>query len=833
MPRVNKLDVPLLVVGLGGTGADGLLRVKSLFRQRLNPEIIGDKEQDHPPRTAFLEIDTDDCVLRKSCQGVEIDPETEWFSLKCDMGYILSDASGARVPAYCRDWLSPDFYTDPMLRTAAIMDSAYRQIARLALFCHADGLYTRLVATLHRLAACAPGASPSRWRVNVVVITGLSGAAGSGVFLDFAYLLRHAAEQQNISFSLELYVLMPDIFVSKLDFGDPRKLYLFEARGVTALKELDDLMGSDGCREGGEVPTVQYSDSLILPWKGRPYDDVALLCGTNMEGVLLQDAYDTALDAVAQTLLFTMADEVGWTAADKEESGCCCTPNVDWTFQAASAYEQAYRQIGRTVPPQCHYRSIGVCSTLEEKPAKLTLETGMLLEGLGEFCRQPDRMPVMEGKDPEEFVEPFRARISGLYDAFIAQTPYPEAVVSGLPPFDMQSLRRLDPEQAPHRTLLPGWIRETIYQQPRWMETIQADLLDLFRRTAADFIRSRGPQALEVMLSDPDHGFLRWLRDRADQYRDVARTTRNACGTAMEDASSCFTDFRCQGGIQGLLHQPRLFQSYLTLLKNAFESHRDQLFFAAAEEAIRAVQTGIAKRVLERSLPGTIQALEELKKEYSLLSAHTPQNTFIPGGMERIRQEISGMYADARTREQLQSDALAQVAEVALAGDLNPEQAEEALRHGLAAVLDRAFYPINDAPLRDVLAGAAGGDIRTYAATNLAPHLEAGAEALFALSPARLPDIRSSAVFVSFVSVPHNMPEVKTGIRHHIITRGNAYSCVVFKNSLAEDQVFWLNVTAGLPLSAYRFLEEYAPICERYRDLPGLHLMPTAPGKPE
>ena len=56
MELVKKIDAPILVIGLGGTGFDVLMRVKSDFSKRFEPAT---PMTDCPPRTEYLEIDTD------------------------------------------------------------------------------------------------------------------------------------------------------------------------------------------------------------------------------------------------------------------------------------------------------------------------------------------------------------------------------------------------------------------------------------------------------------------------------------------------------------------------------------------------------------------------------------------------------------------------------------------------------------------------------------------------------------------------------------------------------------------------------------------------------
>ncbi len=58
--KVKKIDTPLLVIGLGGTGADMVRTIKSLFAQRyVLPKDANGADIPVPEHTAYLAIDSD------------------------------------------------------------------------------------------------------------------------------------------------------------------------------------------------------------------------------------------------------------------------------------------------------------------------------------------------------------------------------------------------------------------------------------------------------------------------------------------------------------------------------------------------------------------------------------------------------------------------------------------------------------------------------------------------------------------------------------------------------------------------------------------------------
>ena len=83
--RVKKIDAPLLIVGLGGTGADGVRRIKNEFGQRMYLDKMGERTLDRPPRTAYLVLDTDPGEVKKRYHGTSLDKDTEWIDLSWDI----------------------------------------------------------------------------------------------------------------------------------------------------------------------------------------------------------------------------------------------------------------------------------------------------------------------------------------------------------------------------------------------------------------------------------------------------------------------------------------------------------------------------------------------------------------------------------------------------------------------------------------------------------------------------------------------------------------------------------------------------------------------------
>ena len=116
--RVDKLPVPLLVVGLGGAGRDAVLTVKKTFAERffLPRDALG-AERPAPCRTAYLCFD---CISRIP-DGLEV---SEYVDISLPgLGKILRNQEEMLTP-FERTWVNRHMRPD---------DIVERQMARLAL----------------------------------------------------------------------------------------------------------------------------------------------------------------------------------------------------------------------------------------------------------------------------------------------------------------------------------------------------------------------------------------------------------------------------------------------------------------------------------------------------------------------------------------------------------------------------------------------------------------------------------------------------------------------------------------------------------------------------
>ena len=121
--RVDKLPVPLLVVGLGGTGCDALMTVKETFAERYNlPKDVKGQDLPAPIRTAYLGIDS----RAQRPDGLEV---SEYVDISlAGIEKLLKDQNNLLTP-YERTWVNPKLQSSATGNGAGTI----RQAARLML----------------------------------------------------------------------------------------------------------------------------------------------------------------------------------------------------------------------------------------------------------------------------------------------------------------------------------------------------------------------------------------------------------------------------------------------------------------------------------------------------------------------------------------------------------------------------------------------------------------------------------------------------------------------------------------------------------------------------
>jgi hypothetical protein len=270
--------MPSIMIGLGGTGKEVLLRIRRQFVERYSS--LNDF-----PITSYLYIDTDNAPPEESglardrdylINEIDFQPAEKIFNPVNPSDYIQSLNS---VP-HIKSWLS----TSGEIGKLGTMNTGAGQIrpaARLAFFHNYDEIVQKLTLAKSRITdPKSINLVKNRYniknvvteKINIYVISSVSGGTGSGMFIDFGFLLRHIFKNQAIT---ACFLLLPKIFQG---YGKER-VY---ANGYAAMKELEYYNFKN-------IFTAEWKKNEEFKFQPGIYDDVYLIDGENVKNLSLSD----------------------------------------------------------------------------------------------------------------------------------------------------------------------------------------------------------------------------------------------------------------------------------------------------------------------------------------------------------------------------------------------------------------------------------------------------------------------------------------------------------------------------------------------------------------
>lgn len=191
-PKPEKPLTPTVLIGLGGSGAEVLLRIRKKIFERSKT-----KDLEELPIISYVFIDTD-----KSDKHIAHSYLQQRFKFKEDEVVRAIVLNYSRILDYLthyefiHPWLYPDL---PHLPGQNLDDGAgqIRPYSRMAFFENFDEIRERI----HDAAIKASGAQSRRAMsekygkqvtndLHIYVIASLAGGTGSGMFIDLGYLLK-------------------------------------------------------------------------------------------------------------------------------------------------------------------------------------------------------------------------------------------------------------------------------------------------------------------------------------------------------------------------------------------------------------------------------------------------------------------------------------------------------------------------------------------------------------------------------------------------------------------------------------------------------------------
>ena len=290
--KVDRNDIPLLVIGVGGTGRDIAQSIKGKFIDRFKclnqPTLL-------PPKTAFL-------VLDATRDNIGLDPHDITDNEFCDLTYTNLKTL-FQEKAFSKE---EQLWINQNLSFFTIQDGkrGIRQVGRILLFRNMTNVINKLGGALHQILGANADTPPDQISANILICGSLSGGIGSGTSLDIAYIVRQLIHSRYNAYetNLKLYgmFLMPECIIqlAKGSLSEARQRGL-RANAFAAMKEIDYWMRQE---VHGDTLTVQYP-GLKSEWNCRPFNFLGYLGHTWENGLPINNPYQVAVEKVAEFFL--------------------------------------------------------------------------------------------------------------------------------------------------------------------------------------------------------------------------------------------------------------------------------------------------------------------------------------------------------------------------------------------------------------------------------------------------------------------------------------------------------------------------------------------------
>ncbi|ANF95331.1 tubulin-like doman-containing protein [Paenibacillus bovis] len=803
--RVDTIDNPILIIGLGGTGIDALLRLKYQInrRFRLPEDPVTKKKQEKPDNVEFLAFETNEQDRNKKYKGIGLDPHNEFVLLSNpEIGGLLQNRS--LLEPYITEWLSPEMsITDGMNGAAGV-----RQAGRLLLFTKINQVVQSIDKKIKTLSV------GTNKKLMVFLLTGLSGGTGSGSFLDISYIVRGIVERDYGSAGIDRltmlgYLFTPDVNLSNKSLSEHTREYI-RKNGYAALKELDYWMNVDS---RGERFKQQYGSILNVNSPLPPFNLCHLISATNTEGKLLENAYDYCMNVTAENITNFMASE---EKASGEEFAI---------HDYISNIRTNIAQMNRAYPANYEYNIIGASSAvlpIEEMTTYLAYRLFQKMDKM--FDQAPDQEAV------ENFARKLGVDLDTMTKTFESRVPEP------LPGFEnserlsynnVVKMQAVNMDTELEQTFLVRAREEYIKAKQQLPGEIVGQFSDQIRRM---FLHpEQGPFYVSRMLYT-ENGFsllkmlLSYIETLRESLTRIPRDIESASEYANDrlgDAKSAFVskdkkknvyieakidEYWLRADIERTQQMIEFYEDLYQLLNR--ENNR---IYGVFTEVLNALSS-IFEKNGELLTSGTEQADHRGNKTYYWNLVSVPD----------ISKAVSDIM-DSKDGDDLIRDFSTQLLDHS---DQWVKENEVDIVRSISDFLSDKFGDLITRSMEDFLVMKYGEDepIEKFVERQIASRLDDDAVPVFHLS-----NSAGNLHFPSwgFVSVPVQAPSILRGIRNYQ-TNAIGKSHFTIKESQVKNRIFWLNTRNGVPLFVYTPLKVYEENYERTildREGVGRHLV--------
>ena len=805
--RVDTIDNPILIIGLGGTGIDALLRLKYQINRRfkLPEDPLSKKKRDKPDNVEFLAFETNEQDRSKRYKGIGLDPINEFVLLSNpEIGGLLQNRS--ILEPYITDWLSPELsITDGMNGAAGV-----RQAGRLLLFTKINQVVQAIDKKIKTLSV------GTNKKLMVFLLTGLSGGTGSGCFLDIAYIVRGIIERDHGSAGIDRvntlgYLFTPDINLSNKSLSEHTREYI-KKNGYAALKELDYWMNVDN---RGERFNQQYGNILTVNSPLPPFNLCHLISATNTEGKLLENAYDYCMNVTAENITNFMASE-------EKQSG-----EEFAIHDYISNIRTNIAQMNKAYPANYEYNIIGASSAVLPIEEMTTYLAYRLFDKMDKMFQQSPTQEEVEkfarkmGVDLDSIVKAFESRVPDPLPGYenSERLSYANVVKSQVVNMDTELeqtfLARAREEYIKAKKQLPGEFLEKFSDQIRrlFLHPEQGPFY-----VSRLLYTEKGFCLLKMLLS-----YIEALRENLVRIPRDIEAAQDQADDKLGDAKSAFVskekkknayieakinEYWLHADVERTEQMIEFYEDLYDLLNR--ENNR---IYSVFTEILNALSSIFSKNG-DILTSGDEQVDHKGNKTYYWNIVSVPDISKVVSGI-MDQKDVDDLIRDFATELLDHSDQWVKEQEIDIVSSIS-------------TFLSDKFGDLITKSMEDFLVIKYGQDepIEKFVERQIASKLDEEAVPVFHLS-----NSTGNLHFPSwgFVSVPVQAPSILKGIRNY---QNNAVgkSHFTVKESEVKNRIFWLNTRNGVPLFVYTPLKVYEESYERTildKEGIGRHLVQT------
>lgn len=558
--KQHKIEDTLLLIGLGGMGIDTVLQTKHAFCNRFYADEKSGVDKNLPPKTKFLAIDLDESAFKKTFKGTSLDEWKECISLYLFNSYL--------VKKYKYHW---PFSTNT------------RQGSRFRLMYNAVKIVEHFRSVFRKLNQDTPAEM-----IRIYVISSLTGAMGSGSFLDIAYLLRYVLKDFSNSFSLEFIAFAPDLINTYYCVESEYCKDIHNSYAFAAFKELDYWMTP--YLRTGEVEEEQYAVEYPglgkVPWVEKVFDEVYLICARNLEGKIIANSYQTSLQCIVDFLLAIF---------ERKDS-------IARFFEVKPAILHCMR---KPLPEEYLYSSFWAGTDEKEQNQWLGILGHLLFQDLQNVFSKSESNPkpinfLSQVYNKEDIVSHFSSKLRSVLS-------HPEDLFSGKPPFDKKNI--VENKNTLHEKKYEEWIDSIQDDVDITAVEIGKYLIDRFQNTASLLMKQNGLEVFCELLGTEHEGFEYELSWRIDRERSIILESEIKKEECRKLASEKFQLLKRSLGffawfkesVNGLFKRSA-FQNYLISLEQLYLETKKKYYYIVilhALECLREYVEGTSKRITE------------------------------------------------------------------------------------------------------------------------------------------------------------------------------------------------------------------------------------------